>query len=164
MSQTDFSEQLEAPIAIYVDNAYVTSMGLASTQVFDLDRVEILRGPQGTLFGRNATGLIHYISRKPTQEFEAFAELTVGEYGLTRFQGAISGPLSDTVSGRIAVSAHHDDGYLENRLGDDLRDNGVNSVRGLLSIDLSQDANLLLKAHYSDDDTNGNGVYRWGIH
>ena len=156
VSQTDFADHFEAPISTYVDNAYVTTMGLASAQIFDLERVEILRGPQGTLFGRNATGgLMHYLSRRPTAEFEGFAELSVGERGLIKGEGAISGPLTDAISGRLSFSAHYDDGYLENRIGDDLRDNGVWAVRGQVLFDLQDKGEFLLKVHYSEDDSNG---------
>lgn len=157
VSQTDFADQLEPPIAAYVDNAYVSNMGLASTQIFDLERAEILRGPQGTLFGRNATGgLMHYISRRPTRENEAYVELTGGERGLFKGEGAVSGPLSNSIAGRLAFSAHYDDGYLENRIGEDVRDNGVWAVRGQLLFDIEDKGEFLLKAHYSEDDTNGN--------
>ena len=156
VSQTDFADQFEAPIANYVDNAYVTNMGMASTQLFDLERVEVLRGPQGTLFGRNATGgLMHYLSRKPTREFEAYAELTGGERELIIGEGAISGPLTDTIAARLSFTAHYDDGFMENRIGDDLRDNGVWAVRGQVLFDIRDKGEFLLKAYFSEDDTNG---------
>ena len=157
VSQNDFADQLEAPNAIYVDEAYVTNMGMASTQIFDLDRVEVLRGPQGTLFGRNATGgLLHYISRKPTREFSGHGQLTAGDFGLLEAETAISGPLSDSIAGRLSLSLREDDGYLENRLGDDVRDNEYWGIRGQLLFDIGERGELWLKGHYAEDDTNGN--------
>jgi len=83
--------------------------------MYDIERVEILKGPQGTLFGRNATGgLVHYITKKPTREAEAFLDFTGGEYDLIRVEGALSGPLSDTISGRIAGLYRSHDEILDN--------------------------------------------------
>jgi iron complex outermembrane receptor protein len=157
VSQNDYADQLESPIAVYVDDVYASNMGMASTQIFDLERIEILRGPQGTLFGRNATGgLLNYISNKPTDSFEAYAEVTAGDYDLLKIEGAVSGPLSNSIRGRLAFSRLRDDGYLENRLDEDLRDNDVWGVRGLLQFDIGESGDILLKGHYSKDDTNGN--------
>ena len=79
-------------MAVYVDEGYV---GFGQGQVFgmfDLERVEILKGPQGTLFGRNATGgLVHYISNRPTREKEGYADLTYGSYNQIHFEGAVAG-------------------------------------------------------------------------
>src|SRR6185437_193201 len=85
VSQNDFGDQLEPPVAVYIDDGYVATMGGAGVPVFDLDRVEVLRGPQGTQFGRNATGgLIQYISKRPTRTFEGYVESTVCSDGLIR--------------------------------------------------------------------------------
>ena len=79
-------------------------MSGAGFMLFDMDRVEILRGAQGTLFGRNATGgLVHYITRKPEQEPGGYAKATVGEYSQFRFEGAVGGGISDTVAARLSV-------------------------------------------------------------
>lgn len=73
-------QRCDGPNAIYFDGAYNSFIGGAGTAMFDVERVEVLRGPQGTLFGRNATGgLVHVISRKPTRTFEAYGEVNFGE-------------------------------------------------------------------------------------
>ena len=114
VSQNDYGDQQEPPVAVYQDDSYSSSINLASFPVFDLARVETLRGPQGTLFGRNATGgAIQFISRKPAEEFEGYTDLTVGSFNQFILDGALSGPLGDNVQGRIAFIANQDDGYIE---------------------------------------------------
>src|SRR5688500_4863990 len=114
VSQNDYGDQQEPPVAVYQDDSYSSSINLASFPVFDLARVETLRGPQGTLFGRNATGgAIQFISNKPTDEFEGYSNLTVGSFNQVILDAAISGPLGDSVQGRIAFIANQDDGWME---------------------------------------------------
>ena len=114
VSQNDYGDQQEPPVAVYQDDSYSSSINLASFPVFDLARVETLRGPQGTLFGRNATGgAIQFISNRPTETFEGFANLTVGNYNTTILDGALSGPLGDAVQGRLAFIVNQDDGWME---------------------------------------------------
>jgi iron complex outermembrane receptor protein len=114
VSQNDYGDQQEPPVAVYQDDSYSSSINLASFPVFDLSRVETLRGPQGTLFGRNATGgAIQFISRKPTREFEGYATGTFGRYNQTILEGAVSGPLSDNLQGRLAFIRNKDDGYIK---------------------------------------------------
>ena len=101
-AQLDFADHQEPPVAVYSDGVYNSYMGGVAFSFFDIDRIEVLRGPQGTLFGRNATGgLVHVISNKPTREKEGFLELTGGEFGQIRAEGAVSGPLGDSLSGRL---------------------------------------------------------------
>lgn len=91
VTQNDFNDQTEAPVAVYVDEGYV---GFGQGQVFglfDLNRVEILKGPQGTLFGRNATGgLVHYVTRQPTETVEGCAGVLCGSHDQVRLEGAIA--------------------------------------------------------------------------
>jgi len=157
ISQNDFSSHLEPPVAVYVDDAYVPSMGAAHAQVYDLERVEVLRGPQGTLFGRNATGgLLHYVSKKPTDEFEGYGELTIAEYSQIKFEGAVGGPLGEKVRGRLSVATNKHDGVIENRIGEDVRGAESYSARGQLAFDPTDDLTIRLKASWSNDDTVGN--------
>ena len=115
VSQLDFAEGQEAPVALYRDEAYVSSPGASGVPAFDIDRIEVLRGPQGTLYGRNATGgLVHFISKKPTEEFEGSIGLSAGEYEQIGVTAVVSGPLSDQIQGRLAGYFNNDGGYIDN--------------------------------------------------
>jgi iron complex outermembrane receptor protein len=151
----DFSEHNEAPGAVYVDGVYQGTLAGANFQLFDLDRVEILRGPQGTLFGRNTSaGLVQYITRKPGDDPEARAELTVADYSQVRAEGAVGGPLGDVVAGRLAAVYHKHDGYRPSRTPgvEDASETDTRAVRGQLRLTPSDDLSLLLSAHYSEAD------------
>ena len=117
VAQNDFSgDNQESPVAVYVDDVYVASPTGAGFQLFDFERVEILRGPQGTLFGRNATGgLVHYLTRRPDQEAEGYVKATLGDYDQIDVEGAIGGGLTETVSGRLSINSSNHDGFIKNK-------------------------------------------------
>ena len=157
VSQNEFADHLEPPIAMFVDDAYVSAMGGAHVQLFDIERVEVLRGPQGTLFGRNATGgLVHFISAAPTEEADGYASATLGNYGATQLEGAIGGALAEGLQVRLSAALDQNDGYLENAAGDDLRDADSFAVRLQVAWQPSDTVDVLAKVHYSQDDSNGN--------
>lgn len=115
VTQTDFTDFVEPPNAVYVDEGYIATTQGQRFGLFDIERVEVLRGPQGTLFGRNATGgLAHYITRKPTREFEAFSEALYGSFNQVRIDGAVSGPLTDKLSGRLSGMYNRHDEIADN--------------------------------------------------
>ena len=118
VTQNDFADHQESPAAIYVDDVYVSQMaGLAFT-MFDMDRVEVLRGPQGTLFGRNATGgLANFVTRRPTDEAGGYVDVTFGQRNLTRIEGAVTGQLWDGVDGRLSFQSNHYDPLFHNISG-----------------------------------------------
>lgn len=115
LSQNDFADHQEAPSAVYIDGVYIALTGSATSELFDVSRVEVLRGPQGTLFGRNATGgVVHIVTNDPTEEFEGYADLTVSEYDHLRLEGAFGGPITDNVAFRVAFLRDISDGYFKN--------------------------------------------------
>ena len=159
VNQGDFAEGQEAPIAIYNDEVYLSSPGASGAPSFDLARIEVLRGPQGTLYGRNATGgLVHFISNKPTEYFESAIDMTVAQYGQLSITGFVSGALSDSIQGRLAVYDNKDDGYVSNAVGPDYRSDDTTSVRAMVNFDMSDETSLLMIGRFTDIDTRG-GVY-----
>ncbi len=134
VANNDFTTNVESPVAIYVDEVYISQMSGAGFQLFDMERVEILRGPQGTLFGRNATGgLAHFVTKKPTEEMEGYASLSYGSWNQVKGEAAISGSIANNISARVSMMGHEGGGYIENRVtGVDL--NNANDYAGRLQL------------------------------
>ncbi|NIB43513.1 TonB-dependent receptor [Pseudomaricurvus alkylphenolicus] len=158
VGQNDFADHQEAPTAVYVDGVYVAATGAAGVQMFDTERVEVLKGPQGTLFGRNATGgLIHIVSRQPTDEFEGYLDATIGSYGQIRLEGVVSGAISENVYGRLSVVNEEADGYFRNTIGDDIREKDFTNVRAQVDYKPTDNTSvdLTLWSAVTDDVTGG---------
>jgi len=150
----DFSDANEGPVGIYVDDVYLASLAGQTFQMFDLERVEVLRGPQGTLYGRNTTGgLAHFISRKPTDYTDGYVKLTAAEHGQTDIEGAIGGAISDWLAVRASLSYKHDNGYFENSLtGKNGNQTNGFGYRFLADFTLSESVGILLNIHGTDID------------
>ena len=152
----DIADSSEAPVGFYVDEVYKSTTGGLAAQFFDLERLEVLRGPQGTLFGRNTTGgLVHAITRKPTEEFEFEASAQAGSFDQRIIEAVVSGPLTDSIRGRLAYRMEEDDGWQKNKLPGPKNDERFGStdvwaLRGHLAIDLSEDISLLLSASHME--------------
>ncbi|MCY4514836.1 MAG: TonB-dependent receptor [Candidatus Tectomicrobia bacterium] len=116
VTQFDFFEGVEGPIAVYIDDTYITSAQAQVFGLFDVERVEVLKGPQGTLFGRNATGgLLHYMSRKPTLDrSDGYIDLTYGRFDQVRAEAAANVVLSDTTALRGSVLYNRYDHTIDN--------------------------------------------------
>jgi iron complex outermembrane recepter protein len=154
VGQNDFSgDHQESPVAVYVDEAYISAASGAGFQLFDMERAEVLRGPQGTLFGRNATGgLVHYITRKPSQEADGYVDFTYGDYDQVKLEGAVGGGLTDTVSARLAFVRNKHDAYIENRIGTDLNNGDDWALRGHLLFEFDDTLNFLLSVRAGEQD------------
>lgn len=137
-----YSIAVEPNVSVVVDEVPLARTAIASFEFADLERVEVMRGPQGTLFGKNSTaGLIHVISRDPADEFEAFARVVHDEPGdfpgnLTNIQAGISGPIADGFGARLTGFYKHVGGHFENVLdGSTLPDRDSFGARGKLMWD-----------------------------
>lgn len=160
VSQNDFADSQEGPVAFYNDEVYVASLGAISGQNFDLERVETLRGPQGSLFGRNATGgLVQVFTAKPSRELEGFGTLTVGSYGQISTEAAISGPVNDSVRARLSISTNHNDGYLSNDQGRDKGYTNFYAGRLQLAADVGPSTTLLVKGQLLRNANDSAGLY-----
>lgn len=130
-SNSDFTTNVESPVALYVDEVYISQSSGSGFSLFDTERVEILRGPQGTLFGRNATGgLAHYISVKPDFDVGGYINVGYGSFNTITAEGAFNLPISDTLTSRVSVSTTQGDGYVTNRLRPNENLNNSNDVAG----------------------------------
>jgi iron complex outermembrane receptor protein len=105
---------LESSVAVFVDGVYRSRSGIGLNELGEVERIEVLRGPQGTLFGRNASaGLIHVITRRPEFDFGGSAELSYGDYNYIRGQAGITGPISEQLAFRVDAIYTRRDGFYE---------------------------------------------------
>ena len=157
VANSDFTTNVESPVAIYLDEVYISQMSGSGFMLFDMERVEILKGPQGTLYGRNATGgLAHFLTNKPSDELDGYVKLTYGDNDQIKAEGAIGGALSDTVFARVSFSHHENDGYVTNQFpgsGDDKLNNADDQAwRIQLLYEPNVDFSLLLNYRGSQQD------------
>lgn len=132
---TAFNDGLEGSVGVFVDGVYLGRQGMALGDWLDIERVEVLRGPQNTAFGKNSSaGALNIVTRPPSPEFEARGETSVGSRGLRQHRGSFSGPLEDGVlAGRLSVFHTERDALVENRYsGAGLNDKDQQGLRGQL--------------------------------
>ncbi len=157
--RSQFVEPVNPSVGLIIDGIDMTGIGAGATTL-DIQQVEVLRGPQGTLYGANAmAGLINMVSGTPTEAFEGEANLGVAEYNTRTASGVISGPLSDSLSYRLAAGATLSDGYQENAfLGtDDNADIDEQTLRGKLRWEPRSDLTVDFTAFYVDVDNGYDG-------
>ena len=154
----DYAINQATSVGSYVDQVYIASPAMMLFQMFDTERVEVLKGPQGTLYGRNTTGgAVLFISKTPTDTFESSVDLEIGNYGYYMVEGAISGPLSDSVQARLAFNTTQSDGYQEN-LNTGETHGGLDrvSVRAMLDWQASDALDFRLKINAGQDNSSLN--------
>jgi iron complex outermembrane receptor protein len=146
------NDGFEQGVGIYVDDVYNSRPAAAVFDFLDVAQVEVLRGPQGTLYGKNTTaGAINIRTNQPTFDFEGSAELSLGNYGFKQLKGAVSGPLSDTVAARIAVSGTSRNGTIYNVTTNQWIQSQDNlGIRGQLLFRPRAGLNITLSGDYSE--------------
>jgi iron complex outermembrane receptor protein len=174
VSQNNFTDHLEAPVAVYFDEGYLANMNAISGQLFDMERVEVLRGPQGTLFGRNATGgLLHYLSREADEtETNGYLSVEAGSFSRSVISFAVGGG-SDKARARLSLREEEADGYIEsvntvlNNLNRDVLPGSGQDIGGAdgyalrlnLQFDFTPNSHLSLWLKTAEDDDIPTGGY-----
>lgn len=145
------NDGVDPGVGFYVDGVYYARPAVTTLDFIDVEQIEVLRGPQGTLFGKNTTaGAFNITSRRPRFQPDATVESTFGNYGFIQTRASITGPLSKKIAGRISISGSQRDGLIENiatqKLVNDLNNLGV---RGQLLYLPSEKVEILLAADAS---------------
>ncbi len=151
------NDGLEQGVGVYIDQVYNARPATATLDFIDIDRIEVLRGPQGTLFGKNTTaGALNITTQAPTFTPEGVGEITIGDYGLRQIKGTVAGPLyGDTVAGRLSVVSNQRDGFLTNVTnGENQNDVNGLAIRGQLLIQPDDRLSIRLSADHSRQETN----------
>jgi iron complex outermembrane recepter protein len=163
VSQSDFSANQESPNSIYIDDVYVSSSSAAAFQLYDVARIEVLRGPQGTLFGRASSGgLVNFISNRPTAETSGYAEVGVGSFSGYYGEAAIGGSLTDNIRGRLSGRIERADGWFENKAagGENAFETNQYGLRGQLEADLSDVLTARLSISFDKSPRYNAGIYK----
>jgi iron complex outermembrane receptor protein len=163
VSMSDYSLNQASPVASYVDEVYKGNIALFGVQMFDLERVEVLRGPQGTLYGKNTTGgAINFVTHRPDFTPDGYIKLGFGSDNRTEAQGAVGGSLvDDRVAGRIAFTYAKADGWFENRYPRGKNPEGADEygVRASLLFTPTDTLDVMLRLATSEQNPINYGVY-----
>jgi len=150
----DFSPNNTSGVGVYTDEVFASSPVYLGGQLFDIERVEVLKGPQGTLYGKNTTGgAINFITVKPTEDFEAFIEADYSSYQTVEITTAVGGALTDTVNGRFSLNyAKSNEGWQKDEnTGEEFGLIDTFAVRGQLGFELGDSGTGLLRVYANQD-------------
>jgi len=151
LGNTDFDLAASQPVSIIMDDVVKENVILKSFPLFDIQQVEVIRGPQGTLFGRNTTaGIIKFDSVKPTADFDAYGKMSIASFGTVNIEGAVGGGLTDNLAGRFSFLSQQRDDYIDNAFsGEDDIIGGYDELawRAQLLFTPIDDLALLLNVH-----------------
>ncbi len=155
IGQPDALQSFDPGVGFYVDDVYYSRINGALMDLFDVDHVEVLRGPQGTLYGMNSTGgAVKVVTKKPSDTFEGSVGVTVGDHGRVNTSAYLSGPLGNAWSASIAAGTFKNDGYVTNPdTGRHFNDDDTQAIRGKLDFHPSDSFNAILEVDYTHQDT-----------
>jgi len=163
----EFAMNFDSPIAVHVDEVYLSKIFMTNFFMFDIERVEALKGPQGTLFGRNATGgAMNFYTKRPTNVFSMGAELSrsMDDFGIMRTEGYVSGPIGERSAYRLSVmDAQQEDGFYRNTFRGDTE--GIDkrrAIRGQIQHDWDR-VSVRLIGHYGEEDSISPPPDFWGM-
>nr|WP_231120433.1 TonB-dependent receptor [Lysobacter tabacisoli] len=166
VGQSDPLWGVDPGVGIYMDDVYIARPQGALLDVFDVERVEVLRGPQGTLYGKNTIGgAIKYISRGLPTAFDGFASVTVGNYNQLDVRAAVGGPIggSEALRARLAVASLNRDGFGQNvATGQEVSDKEILALRGQVGAYVSDDLNIQFAFDWMDDQSGVRGAKMLG--
>jgi len=152
LGNTDFDLNASQPVSFIYDDVVLETPVLKGFPLFDIDQVEVLRGPQGTLFGRNTpAGVLKFDSAKPTETFEGYGSASYASFGTVNLEGAVSGPLAPGLSGRLSGLYQHRDDYVDNTFtgkNDVAEGYDQYAIRGQLLYAPSDELSVLGNVHY----------------
>jgi iron complex outermembrane recepter protein len=157
----DYTSNNTSPVGVSLDGVAFALPIQTQGQLFDIDRVEVLRGPQGTLYGRNTTGgEINFISNRPTTETHAGFSLEYGSHNEVNADGFVSGAIADDLLGRLSVATEQGGAWQRNRVtGQSLGDKDKVAIRGQLQWDPAEAFNFRLGVHWAQDKSDEQGLY-----
>ncbi|MFS2125790.1 TonB-dependent receptor [Pseudomonas sp. Pseusp97] len=158
------SDGLEGSAGVYLDNVYLGRPGMAVFDLLDIEQLELLRGPQGTLFGKNTTaGVLNISTRAPTFSPERSVEVSGGQDGYFQGKGTVSGALTDTLAGRVSAYRTRDDGYIKNIHDDNYLNGGERQgIRGQLLFKPNEDFDLRWINDYNEEDSSNGSMVVYG--
>lgn len=154
LGNTESIATFDPPVGTYVDEIYITRQNANNYQLFDVQSLQVLRGPQGTLFGRNTTGgAIVVTNKKPSEDFGYFVEAGIGSFDRRIVRGSVDMPLSDTVLTKFSAYFVEDEGYVDNVVtGEKMNGEEAWGVRGAVEFRLSETLTWNLGADYTTQD------------
>ena len=168
LGNADFTPSASQPVSIVFDGVPMENVSLKSFPIFDLDDIEVIRGPQGTLFGRNTTaGIIKFDSRRPTEETEGYLKASGGNKGTINVEGAVGGTLvENTLMGRLSFITQHRSNWVNNAYtGEDDAMGGFEIFAGRAQLHWtpSDDFSALLLYQHQDQDGNSASLFRANV-